>query len=347
VLCQIAITDTSAGRENRMDLGRLIELASRYGDEKVEHIHELPDLSIYRRDTVSNFEAVIYEPVICLILQGSKTTSVGSQSVDLRPGDALLISHDLPVLTRITAATAQKPYLALILSLDPEQLRSLQAQIADAPGSRSVAGVQFGFQAGAQAGAQAGFQAGFQAGPLSCAPADPAWLAPLVRYLELRGNPLDARVLGPSILREIHYRLLFSPIGQSLRSLLLADSHASRIARAIQQLRAGFRAPLAVSDLAKSAGMSASSFHHHFKSVTGATPIQYQKDLRLIEARALLAGRSHSVSQVAYAVGYQSPTQFSRDYSRKFGTSPSRDGLAPSAPARALPARSGGQPVPA
>jgi transcriptional regulator GlxA family with amidase domain len=110
-----------------------------------------------------------------------------------------------------------------------------------------------------------------------------------------------------------------------LRNLLVADSHASRVAKAIQRVRAEFRSPLGVSDLAKTAGMSASSFHEHFKSVTGTTPLQYQKDLRLIEARALLVDRNHSVSEAAYAVGYESPTHFSRDYSRKFGRPPSRD----------------------
>jgi transcriptional regulator GlxA family with amidase domain len=117
-----------------------------------------------------------------------------------------------------------------------------------------------------------------------------------------------------------------------LRNLLVADSHASRVAKAIQMLRAEFRSPLSVTDLAKTAGMSASSFHEHFKSVTGTTPLQYQKDLRLIEAKALLA--DHSVSEAAYTVGYESPTHFSRDYSRKFGLPPSKDASIPTAAAR-------------
>jgi len=153
--------------------------------------------------------------------------------------------------------------------------------------------------------------------------------------------PLDAKVLGPSILREIHYRLLLSPIGKMMRNLLVADSQASRVAKAIEKVRAEFRSRLSVPDQAKTAGMSASSFHEHFKSVTGTTPLQYQKDLRLIEARALLVDRNHTVSAAAYAVGYESPTHFSRDYSRKFGLPPSRDASAPiSAPRDAIPAPS-------
>ena len=138
-------------------------------------------------------------------------------------------------------------------------------------------------------------------------------------------RPLDAQVLGPSILREIHYRLLMSPLGGMLRSLLSVDSHASRVARAIQQIKASFHEPITVPALARTAGMSESSFHVHFKLVTGTSPLQYLKDLRLIEARALLSGGRHNVATAGFAVGYESPTHFSRDYVRKFGVPPSRD----------------------
>jgi len=286
-----------------MDLSRLTDLCNRYSIDKVEAFQDLPGLSILRREAPSDIEAVIYEPVVCLILQGSKVTSIGDQFVELKPGDALLVSHDLPVVSRITRASVEEPYLALILSLDLGLVRGLYEQVADAP--MSAARVR----------------------SLSAGPAEPAWLAPLVRYLELIDNPLDAKVLGPSVRREIHYRLLLSPIGKMLRNLLVADSHASRVAKAIRRLRAEFRSPLSVSDLAKTAGMSASSFHQHFKAVTGTTPLQYQKDLRLIEARALLANASLTVSAAAYAVGYESPTHFSRDYSRKFGLPPRRDAV--------------------
>lgn len=284
-----------------MDLSRVIALANRYRAETLEQHRELPGLSVFVREEPSEIEASIYEPVICLILQGNKVTSIGDQAAELRPGDALLVSHDLPTASRITRASAREPYMALILSLDLGLARSLYEQLADAPAP--------------EAGARS----------LAAGPADRAWLEPLVRYLELMDSPLDARVLGPSILREIHYRLLLSPIGSMLRQLLVADSHASRIARAIRRLRAAFRSPLSVPELAKAAGMSPSSFHEHFKAVTGTTPLQYQKDLRLIEARALLVERDQTVSEAAYAVGYESPTHFSRDYSRKFGLPPSRE----------------------
>jgi AraC-like DNA-binding protein len=284
-----------------MDLSRLTDLSVRYYAEKQGKDQELPGLSVLCREALSDIEASIYEPVLCLILQGSKVTSIGDQSVELGPGDGLLVSHDLPVVSRITKASAREPYLAVILSLDLRLVRSLYDEVAESPASDACVR------------------------SLSAAPADPAWLAPLVRYIELMDNPLDAKVLGSSTLREIHYRLLLAPIGKMLRSLLVADSHASRVTKAIRRLRSEYRFPLRVQDLAKSAGMSASSFHEHFKAVTGTTPLQYQKDLRLIEARALLTARSHTVSDVAYAVGYESPTHFSRDYSRKFGFPPSRE----------------------
>lgn len=302
-----------------MDLSRLADRCNRHFSENEEKTTELPpDLSIFRREAESDIEAAIYHPVLCLILQGGKVTSIGDQVVELRPGDALLVSHDLPVVSRITKASVREPYLALILSLDLGLVRSLYDQVAEALAP----------------------DAGAQVRSLSAAPAEPAWLAPLLRYFELMDDPLDAKVLGPSLRREIHYRLLLSPIGKMLRNLLVADSHASRVAKAIHKLRSEFRSPLAVAELARTAGMSASAFHERFKSVTGTTPLQYQKDLRLIEARALLTGGSHTVSEAAYAVGYESPTHFSRDYSRKFGSPPSRDaGAAVSGSQQAAPAR--------
>ncbi|MHA6268330.1 AraC family transcriptional regulator [Aliiroseovarius sp. CAU 1755] len=284
-----------------MNLIHLVKLASQYHIDNSKSFQELPGLSIYCRDAVSEVESMIYEPVVCLILQGSKVTSIGDQRVDLQPGDALLVSHDLPVLSRITKASKQEPYIAVILSLDLGLVRSLYDQVADANPPAA------------------------DARSLSTSRADPEWLAPLTRYIELMRDPMDAKVLGPSILREIHYRLLLSPIGRMLRRLLIADSHASRIAKAIHMLRVELRSPLRISDLASTAGMSPSSFHEHFKSVTGTTPLQYQKDLRLIEARGMLLDQGQTVSEAALSVGYESPTHFSRDYSRKFGLPPSKD----------------------
>jgi len=282
-----------------MSLEQLQSLAERYIDNNSDiSARCLPALHVFVREDVSEFEAMVYNPVICLILQGSKEIHIGSQSVSLARGDALLVSHDLPITSKITAASPESPYLALILALDIGIIRGLYEQVGEA-----VSDVA-------------------DAKSLAASVADPTWLEPLARYLRLMDNSLEAQVLGPLIVKEIHFQLLMSPIGGMLRNLLSVDSHASRISKAILRIRASFRKPLIVADLAQLAGMSQSSFHEHFKSVTGTTPLQYQKDMRMIEARSLLARGARSVSVAGFEVGYESPTHFSRDYSRKFGCSP-------------------------
>jgi len=282
-----------------MTLERLQHLSEQLLDlEKGHSGRILPGAQIFQREEITAFEAVVYNPVICLILQGRKEMNVGQQFVELAEGDALLVSHDLPVTSKITQASPDAPYRALILSLDLGILRSLYEQVGETVSDSH------------------------DAKSLLAGAADTAWVNPIVRYLDLMDAPLDVQVLGPMILKEIHYRLLLSPIGGMLRNLLSVDSHASRIAKSIQKIRADFREPLVVGELAEVAGMSQSSFHEHFKSVTGTSPLQYQKDLRMIEARALLERGVASVSVAGFEVGYESPTHFSRDYSRKFGCSP-------------------------
>lgn len=144
----------------------------------------------------------------------------------------------------------------------------------------------------------------------------------LRRYLALAHDPAEARVLVPLIRRELHFRLLRSPAGAMLRRLLRSDSHASNIGNAIELLRLRYRERLEMDELARQVGMSTSAFYKHFKSVTATTPLQFQKNLRLTEARRLLVGGEHSVSTAAHAVGYESPSQFSREYSRRFGAPP-------------------------
>jgi len=284
-----------------MTLPDIIDLTEKYLIDTNEKKSILPNLTVIRRDTTTTFEAMVYQPVLCLILRGAKETGIGDQSIQLQAGDALLVSHDLPVTSKITMASPDAPYLALIISIDVSLIRSLYelvgSEIEDSVEARS----------------------------LSAGPAEAALVEPLGRYLSLMDSPLEAQVLGPSILREIHFRLLISPIGGMLRNLLSVDSHASRIMKVIQLLRTNFREALSVSDLASRAGMSTSVFHERFKAVTGTTPLQYQKNLRLIEAQTMIANGRQSVSAVGFAVGYESPTHFSRDYTRKFGVPPSRD----------------------
>lgn len=260
-----------------------------------------PGLYLLRREDEGAFEAVVYNPVVCLILQGSKITEANGQRVELSEGDALLVSHDLPVSSTITGASPQRPYLALVVSLDLSIVRGLYEQVGEV------------------------LQSEDRGQALTKSRVDDAWLDPVVRYTKLLENPVDTEVLGAQVLREIHYRLLMSPMGAMLRKLMTVDSHASRISKSILRIRQNFREPLAVADLAKDAGMSPSTFHGHFKSITGTSPLQYQKELRMIEARQLLLGGRESVSTASFSVGYESPTQFSREYTRKFGWPPSKD----------------------
>ncbi|HEX7276344.1 MAG TPA: AraC family transcriptional regulator, partial [Acidimicrobiales bacterium] len=247
------------------------------------------------------FEASLYEPVLCLILQGRKQVAIGEQTLSFGPGECLLVSHDLPVWSRIT----EVPYLALVLEVEVATIRDLYAEVADSTldGERARAAQTH--------------------------QADPGLLDALRRYLALADSPADAKVLGTLTWKEIHYRLLVAPFGGMLRSLIRDDSHASAIARAIGHIRDDLRSPIAIPDLARRVGMSASSFHKHFKTITSTTPLQYQKELRLLNARRLLRTGGASVTSAAYDVGYESPSQFSREYARKFGNPPSQDLAAP------------------
>lgn len=262
-----------------------------------QSVQPISGLTLLRHHRRSAFEATLYEPVVCLIVQGKKETTLARHNVAVGAGDVLLISHDLPVISHVTEA----PYLSLLLKLEIATLRSLYEEVAETgldPASARAMEVHR---------------------------ADPQLIEALGRYLMLAGSGMDAKVLGPLIVKEIHYRLLMAPFGGMLRSLVRYDSPASAITRAIANIRRDFRCSLTVPQLAEQVGMSASAFHKHFKAVTYSTPLQYQKDLRLMEARRLLATGGASVSTIAYEVGYESPNQFSREYARKFGVPPSHD----------------------
>jgi AraC-like DNA-binding protein len=254
-------------------------------------------LLLLRQDAPSSFEASLYAPVLCLILQGRKQVSIGERTLSFGPGECLLVSHDLPVRSRITKA----PYLALVLKVDVATIRKLYDEVAEAALDSQ------------------------RARAAETHRADPGLIDALRRYLALADSPADAKVLGPLLSKEIHYRLLMAPFGGMLRSLIRRDSNASAIARAIGHIRGDIRSPIAIPDLARRIGMSASSFHKHFKTVTSTTPLQYQKELRLLEARRLLKTGGASVTSAAFDVGYESLSQFSREYARKFGAPPSRD----------------------
>jgi AraC-like DNA-binding protein len=249
------------------------------------------------RDRPSHLESYIYEPVLCVILEGRKDVALGGEQHSFGEGECLLVSHHLPVRSRITDV----PYLALVLSLDLSTVRRLYDELPELPPVRTGARAADTHAAGRDV------------------------LDALGRYLALADSLTDACVLGPLILKEIHYRLLRAPYGSMLRNLIRHDSHASAIARAIHYIRFNLSSAIAVSELARQVGMSESSFHSHFKAITSWSPLQYQKELRLLEARQRLRAGGVSVTEAAFDVGYESASQFSREYSRKFGLAPSKD----------------------
>lgn len=255
----------------------------------------MPGVFLLEHREPTRSEGVTYNPLACLILRGRKEASFAGRTVRVRAGEVLLVSHDVPIVARVLEA----PYLALVFELDLNVLRSLYEEIGDAVPPES------------------------EANTVQVARAPAALIEAFERQLAVVDSAPDARVLGPMLRRELHYRLLLAPFGAMLRNLIHHDSHASAIARAIAILRRDFRKPIEISRLARDVGMSTSAFHKHFKDVTSVSPLQYQKGLRLAEAQRALATRRASVSSVAYDVGYESPTQFSREYARHFGHPPS------------------------
>jgi AraC-like DNA-binding protein len=262
-----------------------------------QYVRPLKRLGILRHHQPTSFEAAIFEPVIIVVLQGAKETVLGVDSYPMGVGQCLLVSHDLPVIARVTEA----PYLALIFDVEVDMLRDLYGALAQLPSIPAVSS------------------------SLAVHYCDATLVDALQRYLALAGTTTDAAVLEPLIAREIHYRLATAPFGGMLRDLIQRDSYASAIASAIKQMRCDFRNPVEIPRLARSVGMSASSFHKHFKTITASSPLQYRKGLQLLEARRQLRGGTTSVSAVAFDVGYQSAAQFSRDYTRRFGMSPKHD----------------------
>jgi len=286
---------------------RAVRRAATFDPNNPTVVSLLPGLRLLGHPVRTEFEATLYEPIVCVILRGRKETTFGERTVDVRTGHCLLVSHDLPVVSRIVEA----PYLALLLDVNIGLLRSLYDEL----GAVSLDTTE--------------------ARALEAHDAPAPLLDALGRLAALADAPTDIKVLGPLLAKEVHYRLLTAPFGGMLRSLLRYDSSASVMASAIAEIRRRFREPLVVPELARQVGMSVSAFHRHFQAVTASSPLQYQKDLRLLEARRLLRQGAVSVSDAAYDVGYESPNQFSREYTRKFGRPPKHDLVKPDAPARA------------
>ncbi len=261
----------------------------------------VPGLVVVRQVAPSKLDWTVYNPNFCLVLQGRKTAHVGARKVEYGQGEALIVSHTVPTVAAVLEASASEPYLALILQLDLNTIRDLVSEFGEDLTSRTDSHV------------------------LEVERADEALVSCLIRLFRCSQDPLEAKAIAPMVIREAHFHILRARHAGGLRRLMDNESKASRIATAIAEIQKEFRGRIVVSDIAASAGMSTSAFHKAFKEVTSMTPLQFQKDLRLIEARRLIGFSDKPVSQIAFEVGYESPSQFSREYSRKFGVSPSQD----------------------
>lgn len=287
----------------RLDLlGHVRVVLDRAGIATGAHAHPESGMHLLIHPAATQQEATAYRPLLCAVLQGAKEVGTSAKTVTVRAGQSLIVSHALPVTSRITNASVAQPYVALVLPLDMDVLRSL------APSAPMFSAVR----------SQDPFS-------ICCDETDAEMQDALLRYLRQCETEESRLLLAPITLREIHARLLMGRQGDTLRKLLWNDTTASRIFAATREIRSDLGKALVVGELAGRIGMSSSAFFEQFKAVTGTSPLQYQKDLRLLQARDALRTTGSKVSEIAFGVGYESAAQFSREYARKFGRSPRHD----------------------
>ncbi len=280
----------------------LIDAARRHADA---HCRDgvaptpIPGLTILRETSPTPLQYAISKPLVAIVLQGGKRVTMGGSTFDFGAGESLLITTDVPTVSQITHASARTPYLSLVVDLDPAVIETLAAEISAAP-----------FVCGE---------------PVLVVATEVEVADTALRLMRLLDRPASLSVLRDQLIRELHFWLLSGRHGGAIRALGVIDSHAQRVGRAVSKIRSGYTKTLRVETLAEAAGMSASAFHEHFRAVTSLTPLQFQKQLRLIEARRMLLTEGEAISNAAYAVGYESVPQFTREYGRMFGMPPARD----------------------
>ncbi|MEJ2673105.1 MAG: AraC family transcriptional regulator [Deltaproteobacteria bacterium] len=262
----------------------------------------IPGLSLYRRIQPTQPASGMYEPSICLVAQGAKRVLLGDDTYVYDAHHFLITSVDLPTVWQIIEASEAKPCLGLVLKLDLREISQLMVD-SHLPPPRTQQSSR-------------GMALSEVTLPL---------LTAFQRLLDLLAEPEDIPILAPLVQREISYRLLVGDQGARLRQMASAGSQSHQIARAIDWLKGNFTQPLRIDDLATQVNMSTSTFHHHFRTLTAMSPLQYQKWLRLNEARRLMLTERLDATNAAFQVGYESPSQFNREYSRLFGAPPLRD----------------------
>jgi AraC-like DNA-binding protein len=281
----------------------IASIAARFATGEGDVQTSIEGLGISRRTTPSAPCHGSYRPCFAMVIQGAKSVQLGTDTINYGAGHYLLTSLDLPVTWQVVEASSEVPHFCITLAINRERLLHLL----------SLSTVQ------RTATPHAG-QRGIVVNS-----ATPELLDAAVRLLRLLDRPSDIPAMAPLIEQEILYRILTGPAGDQLIDMVMADSQGHRIARAISWLRENFARTLRIEELAEHVNMSVSSFHHHFKSITAMTPVQYQKQIRLHEARRLMLIERLDAGTAGHRVGYQSPSQFSREYSRLYGLSPARD----------------------
>ena len=280
----------------------LLELSLKYSQPGSLVSTPLEGLSVIRSDSLSGPVHSVYEPSVCYVVQGAKNASVGNKVYRCEPGRFFVCSANLPVVGEVLAASPEAPYVALILSLHSRTVYEIQEELDLQKPTGAADGVA-----------------------VFTDEVNSSLTEAFLRLMRTLDKEKDRQIVAPLAVKEITYYLMQSPFSRLLHDLGTRGSGLDRISRSLRKIRQDFAKPLKVDALAQLADMSPSAFYEHFKKLTSLSPIQYQKQLRLQEARKLLATEVNDVTSVAYNVGYESPSQFSRDYSRLFGLSPSKD----------------------
>ncbi|NKJ07866.1 AraC family transcriptional regulator [Rhizobium sp. SG741] len=281
----------------------LASIIARFATEDGEYRTPIDGLNLYRQSAATVWQHGAYRPCYAIVVQGRKTLTVGADTYHYGVGEYILTALDLPVSSQVTNVGSDTPYLCFSMALDGERLKELLSRV-NVPRQAVTAEPLRGLAVNA---------------------ASPELLDASLRLLRLLDQPEDISAMAPLIEQEILYRLLTGPNGPRLLQVAMAESQSNRVARAVAWLRGNFEQPLRIEELAERVGMSVSSLHHHFKAVTAMSPMQYQKQLRLHEARRLMIVEQLDVGSAGHRVGYQSPSQFSREYSRLYGLPPLKD----------------------
>ncbi|SFW55011.1 AraC family transcriptional regulator [Luteibacter sp. UNCMF366Tsu5.1] len=285
----------------------LLEAIKRYTDSRggdSPWFTAIDDVVIMRAD-LPHHSQVLFRPSLCVVAQGAKWSTFGGRRYEYGPGQALVVSVEMPAFSRVVQASPDEPFLGIAIGLDSKMLgevvEALPTPVRPSPGvARGVFVTHYD-------------------GPLSDC---------VLRMVRLLDTPDAIPHVAPLIKREIAYWLLTGPHGADVAKVTLGDPGTRRVLGAVQTLRANFAEPMRIDELASMAQLSPSAFHRHFKALTSMTPLQYQKQLRLLEARHLLVAGQANAETAAYRVGYESPSQFSREYTRMFGAPPRKDAVA-------------------